>query len=248
MSFPSQLESAPAADLLRWAVATYGRNFAISTSFQAEGMILIDITAKIGLPFRVITLDTGRLPEETHRMIETVRERYGVAVEAVLPDRAEVESMVERYGSNLFYREPALRNLCCHIRKVRPLERKLRELRAYAVGLRRSQSETRTAVAKAEQINGVWKLSPLADWTREQVDEYTRRNDVPLHPLYARGYTSIGCAPCTRAVEAGEDERAGRWWWELDSSKECGLHFSPSGKLERRFDVLLREILESKDA
>ena len=188
------------------------------------------MAARVSPAVRVITLDTGRLPEETHQMIEQVRERYGVAVEVVLPDPGEVAAMVSQHGPNLFYREVALRRLCCEVRKVRPLERKLAEFQAWAVGLRREQSETRREVSKIEQINGRLKLSPLADWTREQVDDYIREHRVPVHPLYEKGYTSIGCAPCTRATLAGEDERAGRWWWEQDAAKECGIHFDASGR------------------
>ena len=206
-------------------------------------MVVLDMAAKISPHIRVITLDTGRLPEDTYEMMEMVRSRYGIAVETVSPAEREVEAMVTRHGPNLFYESVPCRALCCHIRKVRPLEEKLKEFRAWAVGLRRSQSETREALAKVEEAGGRVKLSPLADWTKEQVEEYTRAHGVPRHPLYAKGYTSIGCGPCTRRTEAGESERAGRWWWEQDASKECGIHFTPAGKAERTVDVLIREIL-----
>jgi len=137
--------------------------------------------------------------------------------------------MVTAHGPNLFYQSPELRAMCCEVRKVRPLQRKLHEFRAWATGLRREQSDTRAAVRKAEQIDGRIRLSPLADWSAEQVEEYTRQNRLPVHPLYQRGYTSIGCAPCTRAVVAGEGERAGRWWWENQANKECGIHFAADG-------------------
>jgi len=211
-------------------------------------MVVVDMAAKISSDVRVITLNTGRLPEETFQMMETVRSRYGVKVETVSPSADEVDSMVTRFGPNLFYESVPYRSLCCHIRKVRPLERKLQEFDAWAVGLRRSQSETRESLDKVEKVDGRVKLSPLADWTKEQVAEYVRVNDVPQHPLYAKGYTSIGCGPCTRATEAGEDERAGRWWWEQDANKECGLHFTPDGRVERTLDVLVREILTSSRA
>jgi phosphoadenylyl-sulfate reductase (thioredoxin) len=124
----------------------------------------------------------------------------------------------------------------------------LRELKAWVAGLRRGQNESRADVRKIEEIEGKLKLSPLADWTAADVSDYIRKHDVPVHPLYAAGYRSIGCAPCTRAVAAGEDERAGRWWWELDASKECGIHFSAEGKAERKLDVLLSEVLEARRA
>lgn len=208
-------------------------------------MVILDMAARISRDVRVLTLDTGRLPQETYAMIESVRERYGVTVEVVSPDAAEVESMVSQHGPNLFYQEPALRTLCCHIRKVRPLERKLRELDAWAVGLRRQQGETREGVPKVDLEATPVKLSPLADWTKEQVEEYLRRQDVPRHPLYEQGYASIGCAPCTRPVRPGEHDRAGRWWWEEESHKECGIHFGPNGKVRRTLDVLLEEVLSS---
>lgn len=239
-----ELQSLNAAELLDWGLRTYGRRFAIATSFQAEGMVLVDMAARIDASVRVFTLDTGRLPEETYQMIETVRDRYGIRVEVVYPDAGEVERMTTRHGVNLFYREPALRKLCCEVRKVRPMERKLAELGAWAVGLRRGQSAERADTAKAEMVGQRLKLSPLANWTAAQVEEYLRRQDVPRHALYGRGYTSIGCAPCTRAVRAGEPERAGRWWWEENMSKECGLHVSPDGRLRQALDVLLDDILK----
>jgi phosphoadenosine phosphosulfate reductase len=244
----ARLEQASAPALLEWALGEYGSSLAIATAFQAEGMVILDIAACISPAVRVFTLDTGRLPEETYRMIETVRGRYGVTVETVAPDTREVEAMVSLHGPNLFYREVALRNLCCEVRKVRPLERKLRELKAWVAGLRRGQNESRADVRKIEEIEGKLKLSPLADWTAADVSEYIRQHDVPVHSLYAAGYRSIGCAPCTRAVAPGEDERAGRWWWELDGSKECGIHFTPEGKAERKLDVLLSEVLEARRA
>jgi phosphoadenosine phosphosulfate reductase len=229
-----RLEQSSAQELLKWAVSEFGSSLAIATAFQLEGMVIVDLAARISPHVRVLTLDTGRLPEETYRMIETVRDRYGIAVETVAPD--------------LFHREVALRNLCCQIRKVRPLERALSGLSAWVTGLRRDQNDSRVDVRKVEEIEGKLKLNPLADWTAGQVSDYIRQHDVPVHPLYAAGYSSIGCAPCTRAVQPGEDARAGRWWWEQDAAKECGIHFSPEGKAERKLDVLLSEILEAKRA
>lgn len=243
-----RLENTSAPELLEWAIGEYGDALAISTSFQTGGMVILDMAARISPQVRVFTLDTGRLPEETYRMIEVVRERYGIAVETVSPDPAELEEMIARHGPNLFYREVPMRMLCCQIRKVRPLARKLAGLKAWVVGLRREQNQSRAEVRRLEQSNGRLKLSPLADWTVADVREYIQRHNVPVHPLYAAGYRSIGCAPCTRAVGAADDERAGRWWWEQDADKECGIHFSPEGKAERKLDVLLGEILEARRA
>ena len=239
------LESATAQEVLYWALSTFGDSLAISTSFQKEGMVLIDMAVRINPKVRVFTIDTGRLPEETHQMMETVRQRYGIPVEIVFPEAPEVESMIAAHGPNLFYREVPLRKLCCEIRKVRPMQRKLATLQAWVVGLRRSQTETRSQIRKVESIDGTVKISPLADWTSQQVEDYTRQHEVPVHPLYAKGFPSIGCGPCTRATFNCEDERAGRWWWEQDAEKECGIHVAPNGRVMRHVDVLLSDVLAS---
>ena len=237
------LENQPAEALLSWAISTYGQGFAIACSFQKEDLVLADMAARVtgqvhppdgtgAGKFRLFTLDTGRLHEETYHMMEEVRRRYGVVVETVFPDREEVERMVHAHGPNLFYISQESRHLCCDIRKTRPLGKKLSELRAWATGLRREQSPTRSQIPKVEGTNGILKLSPLADWTAAQVEQYTQRHGLPVHPLYARGFASIGCAPCTRAIQPGEDERAGRWWWE-QSNKECGIHFGSDGAVRR---------------
>lgn len=229
-------------EILRWGLSEFSSRFAVVTSFQKEGMVLVDMAARMGSPVRVITLDTGRLPAETLDMMANVEARYGLRVERIYPDAAEVSRMTGAHGIDLFRQEVVLRKLCCQVRKVRPLEGALKELDAYAVGLRRSQTESRDAVEQKALVDGKWKLSPLAYWTSAEVESYTRINDVPVHPLYAQGYTSIGCGPCTRAVTSEEGERAGRWWWEVASDKECGLHFTPEGKMVRELDVLLGEL------
>jgi phosphoadenosine phosphosulfate reductase len=229
----NDFEAASASEVLSWAIDTFGESFAIATSFQREGMVIVDLASRISSSVRVFTLDTGRLPDETYQILETVRQRYGINVELVFPERAEVEQLVTIHGPNLFYRSVPGRERCCDVRKVRPLARKLETLKAWAAGLRRDQSDTRSAVPKVERKEGRVKIHPLADWTGAQVEEYIARHKVPVHPLYARGYTSIGCAPCTRAVEPGESERAGRWWWEEDAKKECGIHFAADGQVRR---------------
>ena len=239
------LQGLSAEELVRWAVRMYGRRFAVLTSFQSEGMVVLDLACRVSPDVRVVTLDTGRLPPETYDMMESVRARYGISIETVSPDAAEIERMTTRFGPNLFDESMAHRRLCCEIRKVKPLGRKLDGIDAYAVGLRRGQGESRGDIANAVIDRGKLKLSPLADWTEEQMSQYTLAHDVPVHPLYKRGYTSIGCGPCTRATVAGEAARAGRWWWEQDGNSECGLHFSADGKVERSVDVLLREILSN---
>ena len=233
----ARFEAASASEILSWAIETFGDSFAIATSFQKEGMVILDLASRISPAVRVFTLDTGRLPDETYRMMETVRQRYGIPVEIIFPEREDVEQLVAFHGPNLFYSSVPARQRCCDVRKVRPLERKLETLKAWATGLRREQTETRAEVPKvARGVSGPVKICPLADWTADGVEEYIARHGVPVHPLYARGYTSIGCAPCTRAIEAGESGRAGRWWWEEDARKECGIHFAPDGSVAR--DIL----------
>jgi thioredoxin-dependent adenylylsulfate APS reductase len=229
----TESEGAPAADLLAWAMETYGERFAIATGFQKEGMVIVDMAWRVSRGVRVFTLETGRLPEETHQMMETLRERYGIEVERVRPDADEVEQMTARHGVDLFRGSVELRRQCCEVRKVRPLERKLSELGAWATGLRREQSPERAQVPKLERRDGRVKINPLADWTAAQVEEYIPRHGVPVHPLYARGFASIGCEPCTRALLPGETGRDGRWWWEREAHKECGIHFAPDGAVRR---------------
>lgn len=216
-------------DLLRRTFERFGSRAALVTSFQAEGLVLLDMVRRL-LPHiepRVITLDTGRLPQETHDLMARVTERYGITVEVVLPDPEKVANLVRRGGPNLFYNSPEERKACCHVRKVEPLERALSGLDAWVTGLRRGQSADRASIeplALDSEHGGLLKLNPLAAWTWEEVWGYIDRNEVPYHSFYDRGYQSIGCAPCTRAVRPGADSRSGRWWWEDSVQKECGLH------------------------
>ena len=241
----SDLELLPAQELLRWAMDRFGSRFAVGTSFQREGLVVVDMALRMRPSTRIFTLDTGRLPQETFEVMEAIRAKYGARIEFVHPVTAELESMTTQFGPDLFRQSVAQRKLCCQIRKVRPMERKLSEFDAYAVGLRREQSEERAGTPKAALLDGKWKLAPIADWTARQVEDYLARNGVPRHPLESRGYSSIGCAPCTRAVTEGESERAGRWWWEQDGGKECGLHVTPEGQMKRELDILLEEVLTS---
>jgi phosphoadenosine phosphosulfate reductase len=223
----AHLDGLPADRLLAWAIETYGRQFAVVTSFQAEGMVVLDLARQLDPGVRVLTLDTGRLPEETYEVIEAVRTGLGLEVEVITPDPADVAAMVARHGPNLFHKDPALRRLCCHVRKVAPLDRALTGVGAWATGLRRDGGRARAGTPTAEldtAHGGIVKLNPLADWSREQVWAYVRSHRLPVSSLYSQGYTSIGCAPCTRPTRPGEDERAGRWWWEADQDRECGLH------------------------
>ena len=215
-------------DLLSWSFAKFHPRLALACSFQAEGSVLIDLIHRLrGNDFRVFTLDTGRLNQETYDCMEAIRARYGIEIESYLPDAAQVEDMVRQYGVNLFYDSIEQRKLCCGVRKVEPLKRALSGLDGWMTGLRREQGVTRAQVQKIEidhDHGGIVKLNPLADWTGRQIWDYIKQNKVPYNRLHDRGYPSIGCAPCTRAVQAVEDSRAGRWWWEEPETRECGLH------------------------
>ena len=214
-------------EILGWALDQWHPNIAICTSFQAAGMVILDMCSRIRPDVRVITIDTGRLPAETYEMMDQVRQRYQVQIEVLFPQAEQLETLVGKHGVNLFYDSVEKRQQCCQVRKVQPLERALKGLDAWIVGLRREQTTNRTHIQKVDtdqEHGSIMKLSPLADWTDDQVWRYMRANRVPSHPLYQQGYTSIGCAPCTRAVLAGEEQRSGRWWWEQNSNRECGLH------------------------
>jgi phosphoadenosine phosphosulfate reductase len=224
--FKHQAQSLDAEGLLELAAGMFGDRIALASSFGTEDQVLTDLLARNSLPVAVFTLDTGRLPQETYDLIDATRARYGIAVEVLFPDRADIEQLVGRGGVNLFRGSIEDRKACCHARKVLPLRRKLSKLDAWITGLRREQSITRQEVRRVEwdAANGLVKVNPLADWTAERVWDYIRRNNVPYSALHDQGYPSIGCAPCTRAVAPGQDIRAGRWWWEQPEHKECGLH------------------------
>ena len=219
-------QSSAAEEILAW---TYGRfrRVALVASFQAELLVLIDLACKVAAEPEVLTLDTGRLHEETHEYIERVRERYPIRLRILAPDAGELEAMTTKNGDMQFRRSVALRNECCGVRKINPLNRALRDYDAWITGLRRDQTPTRAAtpvVASDHGHGNMTKVVPLAGWSKDEVWEYLDQHGIDHHPLYDRGYTSIGCASCTRATAPGESERAGRWWWEGDFDKECLLH------------------------
>ena len=205
-----------------------------ASSLAAEDMVLTDLILRAKLPIRIFTLETGRLHQETLGMLDRVREVYGYDIEPFRPDPAAVDAYVQQNGLNAFYDSVEMRKECCRIRKVDPLNRALAGQRAWITGQRRAQSATRTElhVQEDDAAHGMAKFNPLADWSEEDVWHYIRSNKVPYNPLHDRGYPSIGCEPCTRAIQPGEDVRAGRWWWENPESKECGLHVV-DGKLIR---------------
>jgi len=235
---------ASARQIISSAIAEFGDSLAVLSSLQREDVIVTDLVLQAAPKTRVLTLDTGRVAPSTSRIIAEVERRYSITVERITPDPREVESMVTLHGPDLFRESVPNRMLCCDIRKSRPLGRALSGLAAFFTGLRRAQAKSRTSIDVFDRSGASVKVSPLADWTTEDVIRYTRENGLPEHPLYAAGYTSIGCDPCTRPVVAGEDERAGRWWWESpEAVKECGLHFTADGRAVCTVDVLLQEVL-----
>jgi thioredoxin-dependent adenylylsulfate APS reductase len=215
-------------NVLQWAYDTFPK-VVIVASFQAESSVLIDMASRIRPDVTVLTLDTGRLPQQTYDMIDRVRDRYRIDIQVISPAADDLHQMVATHGTNLFYKSADMRRLCCDVRKSRPLARALAGYDAWITGLRRDQASTRkeTAIVAPDPAHeGLTKIAPLADWSKDQVWGYIHEHDLPYHSLYDLGYTSIGCAPCTRATTKGEDERAGRWWWEVNEVKECGLHWA----------------------
>jgi thioredoxin-dependent adenylylsulfate APS reductase len=228
-----EMESWGAQEILTWALENLHPRLALSASFGApEGMVLLDMMHRIDASSRVFVLDTGRLAQATHDLIDRVRERYHKQVEVLYPRAEDVQSMVGDNGVNLFYESLEKRKLCCRIRKVEPMRRYLADLDGYVTGLRRDQNVTRTDTPKVlvdHSYAGIVKINPIADWDPDQVWQYVRKHDVPVNRLHKSGFPSVGCEPCTRAIAPGEDERAGRWWWENPETKECGLHEQGGG-------------------
>lgn len=214
-------------EILVFFLKEFKGKIAFASSLGAEDQVLTHLIAAIDPTVKIFTLDTGRLFPETYDSIERTNSRYKINMEVYFPEAHSVEKMVHEKGINLFYESAENRKLCCHIRKIEPLRRALTGVEMWITGLRRDQSNSRntmTLVEKDENNNGILKLNPLIDWTEEMVWNFIRENNIPYNKLHDKGFPSIGCQPCTRAVEPGEDFRAGRWWWEMEGKKECGLH------------------------
>ncbi|HEY6536695.1 MAG TPA: phosphoadenylyl-sulfate reductase [Candidatus Nitrosocosmicus sp.] len=224
------LESKNAKDILSWSMEKFSPKIAFASSFGAEDVVVIDLMTKINKnTTRIFTLDTGRLNPETYDVIDRIQKKYQISIEFMFPDYLEVEKMVFENGINLMYDSIPNRKLCCGIRKVNPLRRMLKTLDAWITGLRRDQTISRADVKKIEidsSNNNIIKINPLVDWTNDMIWDHIKKNDIPYNKLHDMGYPSIGCAPCTRAVMPGNDLRSGRWWWENDVYKECGLHWN----------------------
>ena len=214
-------------EALQWVLNNLHPKVAKASSFGAEDAVLMDIMLKINPKFRFFTLDTGRLPQETYDIMDVVRKKYNMLIEVLFPDTQEVENMVKDKGMNLFYESVENRKLCCEIRKVHPMNKMLNTLDGWITGLRRDQTKIREDATIFQLDHGhgdILKINPMIDWTWDKVQEYIKKNDLPYNSLLDKGYPSIGCEPCTRAIKPGEDLRAGRWWWEQEEHKECGLH------------------------
>ncbi len=222
------MEQRSAEEILAWAIERFHPRLVLSASFGgAEGMVVLDMMHRIEPASRVFMLDTGRVHQATYDLVDRVRDRYDKKVEVVFPSHEAVEAMVADKGHNLFYESQEHRKLCCRVRKVEPLRRFLGDVDAYVSGLRRDQNANRANTRKVEfdqAAGGIVKLNPLADWTHDEVWRYVREHTVPVNRLHREGYPSVGCGPCTRAIKSGEDSRAGRWWWENDDTRECGIH------------------------
>ncbi|MFZ5939632.1 MAG: phosphoadenylyl-sulfate reductase [Bacteroidota bacterium] len=206
----------------------YGEGVALATSMGAEDQVLTDMLCKTAKNTRIFTIDTGRLFPETYDLISETNKRYDISIEVFFPDYRKVEAMVKEKGINLFYEAVENRKLCCGIRKVDTLKRALSGLDVWICGLRKDQSVDRfyNRMIEWDEANGLIKLNPLINWSEKQVWDYIHKNRVPYNVLHDKGFPSIGCQPCTRAVQPGEDIRAGRWWWEESEKRECGLHRS----------------------
>ncbi len=214
-------------EVLKWSLDNLHPRIAMASSFGAEDVVVIDMLMKINPKARIFTLDTGRLNQETYDVMDEIRKKYNMNIEVMFPDHNEVEQMVRINGLNLFYDSIGNRKLCCGIRKVHPLNRILSTLDGWITGLRADQTQVRSNANKIEldeQHNGIIKINPITDWTWEQTWDYIKKYNIPYNKLHDKGFPSIGCEPCTRAIKPGEPLRAGRWWWESDSQKECGLH------------------------
>lgn len=225
-------------EILSWAGRTFPGRTAIETSFQYTGVAMIHMVAELQLDLRIATLDTLRLHAESYQYVETIKERYNCAVEVCRPDPAQVDSMIERFGEYLFFDSKALQEYCCQVRKERPHNELMKTVDCWIAGLRRDQSSfRRDTTSKASLVleygsqRKILKLNPMADWSEQRLRQYIEANDIPVHPLYAQGYGSIGCAICSTPTLPGEEKRAGRWRWfnnnsqaDSDDKKECGLH------------------------
>lgn len=226
-AIPNIPADATPADILRAGIAAANGPVSLACSFSPEDVAIIDIAHRAGISLGVFALDTGRLHEETYEVAEALTDRYRLTIDWFFPRHEAVERLEREKGLFSFRESLENRHECCHIRKVEPLSRALAGLAGWVTGIRREQAVTRgdlRAIETDSLNNGILKINPLIDWSEEQLTAYTEQHGLPRNRLWRQGYRSIGCAPCTRPVQPGEDARAGRWWWENPENKECGLH------------------------
>ncbi len=224
--YNKQLANATAKEVLTSFLKEFKGQIAFASSFGAEDQVITHMLAESDPSINIITLDTGRMFQETYDLLDLTQKKYKIKIRVFHPDATAVEEMVNNKGINLFYESVENRKLCCRIRKIEPMERALKRMKVWISGLRKGQSVTRKSVELVEwdQVNQMIKVNPLIKWTEEEVWKQIRDLKIPYNPLHHKGYPSIGCLPCTRAIQVGEDVRSGRWWWELPEYKECGLH------------------------
>jgi phosphoadenosine phosphosulfate reductase len=229
------LAALPMAQRLQHARTAMPGRIVFTTSFGLEDQVLTHHIAASGIDIAFVTLDTGRLFPETYTLWAQTERRYGYRIQGFNPDAEQIESLVAEQGIDGFYGSVAARKACCAVRKTHPLRRALVGAAGWMTGLRADQSPRRAGLgfASLEADHGLIKLNPLLDWSRQQAADFAAQYDIPVNPLHASGFASIGCAPCTRAIHPSEPERAGRWWWEDDGQQECGLHVATDGTLKR---------------
>lgn len=218
--------------ILKFAYEEFKDGVNFATSLGEEDQVITDIISKVAPKIEIFTLDTGRLHQETYDLLAKNQKKYDLKFKIMYPDTKAVEEMVRAKGINLFYESVENRKFCCGVRKVEPLKRALANVDAWITGLRKAQSITRSnlGIFEWDEANQRIKINPLLDWSLDDVHKYIKEHNVDVNSLHAKGFASIGCAPCTRAIKKGEDIRAGRWWWEVPESKECGLHNNPKWK------------------
>lgn len=221
-----QIEGMSPEGMIAFLCKKYPGKVIFTTSFGVEDQVITDMIFKNELPVRIITLDTGRLFEETYKVFSNTLKRYNKTIETFFPDPDDVENLLNEKGPYSFYKSVENRKECCNIRKVKPLDRSLKGMKIWLTGIRKDQSGGRSdmSLVETDKCRDLIKVHPLFEWTMEEVEGYISQNNVPYNLLHDKGFISIGCEPCTRAIKPGENFRAGRWWWEHQSGKECGLH------------------------
>lgn len=228
----NRFENEPVDVVLADFLKAFSGKIALATSFGAEDQVLTDLLLNADSKAKIFTLDTGRLPDETYALMDQTNKKYDIKIDVYFPNTSDIEVLYQRQGINGFRESIENRKMCCHVRKIAPLQRALKGVEVWITGLRRSQSPTRETMRLVEwdQGNGLIKLNPLIEWSEEEVWSYIKEHNLPYNALHDQGYPSIGCAPCTRPIREGEDIRAGRWWWENPEHKECGLHLKGAQK------------------